>query len=283
MRPTIAWPDGKKIACLITVAFEAFEKSGKYKHDPEVKVNFTALSHSHFGGRVGVWRLMEIFQHYDVKATFLVNGKAAELWPQAAKAIADAGHELAGYGYTSEIPAWTMTAERQLEDIRRTRDLIQRSAGVKPVGWVSPGDVFTPHTLDLLAQEGFIWNGDPADDDNPYLVSVKGKRLCIIPDLDCGDDFSAWEGGLMCGDDFFQGFQTTFDYLYQDALRGKSVMLAPLVHAELGGRPNIAYALTKMIRYAREFGDLVWFPTRRQVAEHCLKSGKTAETFHPAV
>jgi hypothetical protein len=39
-----------------------------------------------------------------------------------------------------------------------------------------------------------------------------------------------------------------------------------IVHAELGGRPNIAAAFEQMLRYARQYQDEVWIPLRREVA-----------------
>lgn len=279
MRPTIQWPDGKKICCLFGVAFEAFQKSGKFKSSPEVKLNLTALSHSHYGGRAGVWRLLEIFDRYGVRASFATNGLAVELWPEAARAIHAGGHEIAGHGYTNEKPMYEMSPEEEREDIRKTTRIIEEATGYRPVGWASPGNMYTAHTLDYIAQESYIWSGDPIDDDNPYVVTVNGRRLCVVPKLNYANDFRAWGGGLMCGDDFFLGWRTTFDYLYQEALRGKTGTISVVCHAELGGRPHMAYGLTKMIRYAKEFSDLVWFPTRREVAQHCLAQVKEPEEF----
>ena len=34
----------------------------------------------------------------------------------------------------------------------------------------------TEHTLELLADEGFLWHGDAVNDDAPYLIDVKGRN-----------------------------------------------------------------------------------------------------------
>jgi peptidoglycan/xylan/chitin deacetylase (PgdA/CDA1 family) len=284
MRPTIPLPDGKKICAIFGVAYEAFTKSGKFKSDPEIKVNFTGLSHSHYGGRVGVWRLMELYDRYDAKGSFVTNGLAVQLWPEAAKAIVAAGHEMAGHGWTNEVPMYKMTPEEERADVKNTTEIIEKTTGKRPVGWASPGNMYTAHTLNIIAENGYIWSGDPIDDDNPYVVTVNGgkHKLCVVPKFNYANDFRAWGGGLMCGDDFYLGWRTTFDYLVQEALRGKTGTISVVCHAELGGRPHMAYAVAKMLRTCKEYQELVWNPTRSELAAHCLKHAKNPEAFVPA-
>jgi hypothetical protein len=42
-----------------------------------------------------------------------------------------------------------------------------------------------------------------------------------------------------------------------------------LVHAELGGRPYMAYAFEKMIRYVRQHDDVVWHATVTRSPSMC--------------
>jgi len=54
-----------------------------------------------------------------------------------------------------------------------------------------------------------------------------------------------------------------------------------IVHAELGGRPNIAVAFEQMLRYAKQYQDEVWIQLRREVADHLLASNLPAEPYRP--
>ena len=54
-----------------------------------------------------------------------------------------------------------------------------------------------------------------------------------------------------------------------------------IVHAELGGRPNIACALEDMIRYVKQYRDQVWIPLRREMADYLLSSNLPAEPYRP--
>ena len=55
-----------------------------------------------------------------------------------------------------------------------------------------------------------------------------------------------------------------------------------IVHAELGGRPNIACALEQMIRYVKQYQEQVWIPLRREMADYLLTASKLpAEPYRP--
>jgi hypothetical protein len=43
----------------------------------------------------------------------------------------------------------------------------------------------------------------------------------------------------------------------------------------------MAHAFEKMIRYVRQHDDLVWFPTRDEIAEHVLANTNEAEPYSP--
>ena len=67
-QPTLQWPDGRRVCCTFRVAYEAFRKSGRFKKNSKIAVNVTSLSHANYGGAVGIWRLMDIFDRHQIKA-----------------------------------------------------------------------------------------------------------------------------------------------------------------------------------------------------------------------
>ena len=96
--PALQWPDGKLVCCTFRVAYEAFRKSGRFKKSSQIDVNVTSLSHANYGGAVGIWRLMDIFDRHHIPATIGANGLAVEKWPETIKALHQAGHEIAKIG-----------------------------------------------------------------------------------------------------------------------------------------------------------------------------------------
>jgi peptidoglycan/xylan/chitin deacetylase (PgdA/CDA1 family) len=281
-QPTLQWPDGRRVCCTFRVAYEAFRKSGRFKKDAKIPLNVASLSHANYGGAVGIWRLMDLFDRTGIKATIGANGLAVEKWPETIKALHQAGHEIASHGMTNDHHMTDLSPEQQREEVRGCTRVIEECVGVRPVGWAGPANLHTPDTLGILADEGYRWFGDAFDDDVPYVADVNGKRIAVIPKLNYANDWRAWSGGLGNASTYFEGFKTSFDFIYQEALRGRAGAMDVIVHAELGGRPNIAAAFEQMIRYVKQYQDDVWIPTRRELADYLLSSSNLpAEPYRP--
>jgi len=281
-KPMLNWPNGKLICCTFRVAYEAFRKSGRFKRSNKTDVNVTSLSHANYGGAVGIWRLMDLFDRTQIPATIGANGLAVEKWPETIRAMHRAGHEIAAHGMTNDQDMAELTPDEQRREARDCIRVIENCIGERPVGWVGPGNLHTAETLGIVAEEGYTWFGDAFDDDVPYVAEVSGKRIAVIPKLNYANDWRAWSGGLGNATTYFEGFKTSFDFIYQEALRGRAGTMDVIVHAELGGRPNIACALEQMIRYVKQYQEQVWIPLRREVADYLLSSSNLpAEPYRP--
>ena len=270
MRRIVHWPNNKKICATFTVAFEAYTRAGHFKTLDLPGVNLFSISHADYGGNAGIWRIMEVLERANARATIDINGLAVEKWPDATRALHRAGHELAGHAYTNEVKMTLLSPAEQRADIRKVTHLIAECVGERPVGWVSPGGNHTEETLGILAEEGYTWCGDRCDDDPPYVVEVGGRRIVIIPKHWFFNDLRGWNGGGLGGAEAFDAFKYGFDFVYQEALRGRPGRIDALVHAELGGRPYMAHAFEKMVQYCKQFADDLWLPSRKEIAEYML-------------
>lgn len=247
-RRSIRWPDDKKLCVTFTIALEAFNKEGSFKKWPGLDVNLHSISHSNYGGRAGIWRLMEIMERNDVRSTILLNGLAAQRWPEAVKTLHSLGHELAGHGMTNEIHMTALSTGRQREEVRQVRSVVEAVTGCPPVGWMGPGGgMHTLETLGILASEGFSWSGDQCDDDVPYVVEQDGNAIVIIPKLWFHNDKNVWNMGATSGHTAFEAFKEGFDYAYSEARNGRPGRVDATVHAEYSGRPYLAPNFDRMI------------------------------------
>lgn len=79
----------------------------------------------------------------------------------------------------------------------------------------------------------------------------------------------------------FEAFKEGFDFVYQEALRGRSGRIDATVHAEYAGRPYIAPGFEKMIRYVESFGDDVRIATCHDMAAYMLKTNLKGEPYRP--
>jgi peptidoglycan/xylan/chitin deacetylase (PgdA/CDA1 family) len=233
--------------------------------------NLISISHANYGGNAGIWRIMEILDRHKAHATIDINGLAVERWPEATVALHKAGHEIAGHGYTNEVKMATLKPDEQRAEIDKVTRIIAQATGQRPVGWVSPGGNHTPETMEILSDAGYTWWGDPCDDDVTYVRSENGKRICVIPKQWFFNDLRAWNGGGLSGAEAFDAFKYGFDFVYQEAKRGRAGRIDALVHAELGGRPYIAHAFERMVAYCKQHEDEIWFASRAEIAEFMLK------------
>ena len=154
--PVISWPGDALVAVSLVVEFEeGAERSPLYGDDgPEVSPQpvrpqgsgraWTIESTFEYGSRRGIWRLMDIFDKHDIKATFFCSGAALEANPQAARSITQRGHEAAGHGYRW-LPSYELSRDEEKADMERAVEAIQETSGQRPVGWHSRApSVHTP-------------------------------------------------------------------------------------------------------------------------------------------
>jgi peptidoglycan/xylan/chitin deacetylase (PgdA/CDA1 family) len=283
MRRIVHWPGNKKICATFTVAFEAYVRGGHHKTTEVPGVNMVAVSHASYGGNAGIWRIMEILERNKARATIDINGLAAERWPEATLALSRAGHEIAGHGYTNEIKMTMLSPEEQRAEIRKVTSIVTDVTGKRPVGWVSPGGNHTEETMGILADEGYLWWGDRCDDDPPYVETVNDKPMVVIPKHWFFNDLRGWNGGGLGGAEAFQAFKYSFDFVYEEAQRGRPGRIDALVHAELGGRPYMAHAFERMVQYCKRFEEELWLPTRDEIADFMLKRDDAARELSAAV
>src|ERR1700743_1640870 len=85
------WPAGARIAVNFTADFDAMLLR-RLLNEPPMQ-----LAKGEFGGRVGIWRLIELFDAHHIKATIFTPGRICELYPQALRAAVRSGHEIADH------------------------------------------------------------------------------------------------------------------------------------------------------------------------------------------
>jgi polysaccharide deacetylase family protein (PEP-CTERM system associated) len=105
-------------------------------------------------------RLLQLFESYEVRATFFVLGWVAERFPQLVARIAAAGHEVASHGYNHRL-VYDQTPKAFRDDVRRAKDLLESAAGLPVSGYRAPSYSITPRSLwaiDILIEEGYRYD-----------------------------------------------------------------------------------------------------------------------------
>lgn len=278
--PNPNWPDQARIAISFVLNYEEGGERCVLHGDKESEAFLSEMpgaqalegvrhmsmeSCYEYGSRAGVWRLLRLFQKYDIPLTIFAVAMAVERHPEVAKAMAEAGHEICSHGYRWIDYQYTDLAEER-DHLQRAIDIIQQVTGERPLGWYTGRT--GPNTRQLVMEEGgFMYDSDAYDDDLPYWLDNNGKGHLVIPyTLDVNDMRFATAQGFNSGEQFYQYLKDTFDTLYAEGEEAPKMMSVGL-HCRLIGRPGRIAALERFLAYANSH-DKVWFTRRIDIAKH---------------
>jgi peptidoglycan/xylan/chitin deacetylase (PgdA/CDA1 family) len=217
-----------------------------------------------FGLRVGIWRLMEIFDKYGVRPTIALNAKVCQAYPQIIQAGV-AGHwDWIGQGLSNQQPLAGLSEEQERSIISQTIELISAATGRDLKGWLGPDLAETVNTPDLLAEAGLSYTCDWCNDEQPYPIPVRNGKLISMPYSMEVNDVLVWGSKGQSGEDFFDLIRDQFDILYRDGERSGRVMSISL-HPHLAGQAFRSKWVEKALDYITGH-QYVWCTTATEIA-----------------
>jgi len=275
--PDPQWPNGARLALSFVLNYEEggertiLEGDGEsesFLHEvvgapPTIgRRNLNTESMFEYGSRAGFWRIHRIFTSHGLPLTVYAVGQALERNPDAARAMVDAGWEVASHGYRwIDYIEWDEDAER--EHFRLAIEAIEKTCGQRPVGWYTGR--LSDNTRRLVVETGgFLYDSDSYADELPYWVEVEGQDHLVIPyTLDNNDMKFMSTNGFVTSSQFLEYLVDAFEQLHADGGRMMSVGL----HCRIVGRPGRAPALDRFLAHVKQKGD-VWVTTRAEIAKH---------------
>jgi peptidoglycan/xylan/chitin deacetylase (PgdA/CDA1 family) len=273
--PDFMWPGNKKMGVVFRMAYEwwsdgAWPGIGPMGNPLKGGVpDLNAVGWAEYGHRRGVERVLEIFERHNVKASILVCGIMAERYPEEVKHIASLGHDIVAHSYAMDIIPALLDEKQELDNIKRTTDLIANVIGSKPKGWISPRSTPSVRTARLLAQEGYMWHSDTLNDDLPYLVDFGDTSIVAVPGTMEVNDLPLFMRHGQPPRVMVEIFEDWLEYVRKWETR--AIKIDPTVHAHVFGRPAGAGAFHRILEIATQAPD-VWVCTRSEMVEHFLKS-----------
>ena len=278
----IQWPNKAKIAINFVINYEEGAELTPVNGDHESELygcdfpfaeksqgvrNYSVESFYEYGSRVGIWRLIRLFDQFHIPLTFFITGYALTLNTQLANYLTNNDHEVAGHGWRW-IDYAKETKRTELKHICLCIDTLEQLTGKRPQGWYTGRRSLNTRDL-LIMIGGFLYDSDSYADDLPY----KENNHLIIPySLDCNDFRFATSPGFATGNDFFNQLKNTFDCLYQEPYNS---MMTIGLHPRLSGKPGRCLALNQFINYIQQFKD-IWICKRIDIAKHWLSNHNAA-------
>jgi peptidoglycan/xylan/chitin deacetylase (PgdA/CDA1 family) len=249
------WPAQRPLAISMSVMLEGWAEGSAPGIGPMGNPlkpgvpDLQALSWAEYGPKVGTWRLLDLLDREGVRAVFYTSGVVAERYPDLPAAIAGRGHVVAAHGWSQGTLPPYLSLEAEQADIARCVDVLTRTAGRHPHGWLSPRCTPSTVTSRLLARAGFRWHADMFDADLPYRIETEEGALSGMPFTMEVNDMPLY---VRYGNEP-EAFTRTLARILDgwEGLGNPFACLDITVHAHIFGRPYGAIALLDSLALVR--------------------------------
>jgi peptidoglycan/xylan/chitin deacetylase (PgdA/CDA1 family) len=226
----------------------------------------SAISRGEFGP-IGVRRIREVLDEFEVKGSFFTPGHTAVSYPDTVESLVADGHEIGHHGWVHEVLSPLSEGEER-SFIERGLEALESVTGARPNGFRAPGWDLSYRTVDLLVEYEFSYDSSMMGNDfSPYwcrsgdIVSIDAPfvfgdsvDLVEIPVAWHLDDFPFFEfvpgvpnlAGLRRLEDVLEIWKAEFTYLYEHVGEGCMVVT---MHPQSTGRGHRILLLSQFIEF----------------------------------
>jgi peptidoglycan/xylan/chitin deacetylase (PgdA/CDA1 family) len=272
-RPDYSWPGGKRLAMYVALNIETFGfgvDCGPVLGPALPMPDHKNWSWREYGNRVGVWRLLELFDELGLPAAHNVNAYLYETHPAVFEAIRQRGDELVGHGRTNSERPGSRPEEEERNLITEATAAIARHEGRPPRGWMTPLQNESRVTPDLIKEAGYRYILDWPCDDQPFWMRTRAGPLLNVPyPAECND----YTPIVYLHHDPLQFVATVvrqFEEMIEQSTR-QPLVFALSLHTMIFGQPHRLRALRDGLRriHAHPNFDRVWLTRPGDIAAYC--------------
>ena len=279
-RAPLKFPDDANVALIFTINVEYWEPFRPGQKEPLFPGGPATIPHSlpgdvldtanwtwrEYGQRIGIWRLMDVFDAMAVAPSCTCNGMILRERRRIIDAIKERRWELVPHNWAQNdlLTDYAHDPAKERAVIRRTLDTYEEVVGKPATAWLSSAIRGTQHTPAILKEFGLIAYCDYLNDDQPYLIDTTHGPIVCIPYSNDVNDFNMFARGGLSTRDGLEMLRLCFDQLHAEGAETGRIMNVGL-HPHVIGQPHRIAALREFIEYVRSKPG-VWFPTREQMA-----------------
>jgi peptidoglycan-N-acetylglucosamine deacetylase len=264
------WPGGAR--CAIALSFDSDHETNELREGGE---SIGKLSQGQYGNRQGIPRILDILRRHDVKASFYVPAVTALLYPDEQRQVAADGHEVALHGWIHErnsvLPE---PAERDL--MQRAADVLEKTAGQRPVGIRTPSWDFSPSTLAIARDMGLLYDSSLMADVDCYELLLDGAPTGVVelPVEWIRDDAVYFNMNRFAGLRPYTPPADVFDIFRREleAAHAEGGIFQLTMHPHISGYRSRIWILEEIIKHAKGLGQ-VWFATHADIVRHAKAHG----------
>ena len=279
-RRPLRFPNGARLAVILTINLEYWEKFRPGQKEPLFTGGPMTIPHPlpgdvwdtanwtwrEYGQRVGVWRLIDVFDEAGVKPSCTVNGMIMTERKRIVDAVNQRGWELVPHNWAQNDLLTYYAGKPELERavIKRTLEQYVRAIGRPAQAWLSSALRGTVYTPAFLKEFGLIAYCDYLNDDQPYLIQTTHGPIVCVPYSNDINDFNLFARGGMSASAGLETLKLCFDQLYAESAASGRLMNFGM-HPHVMGQAHRIGALRDFIGYAKSH-EGVWFASREEIA-----------------
>jgi peptidoglycan/xylan/chitin deacetylase (PgdA/CDA1 family) len=275
-RPQLTWPRNARVAFCVLLHLEYWEllaDETSYK-DPRFTGEFGSYipdyrtwTQREFGNRVGIFRVLDVLDRYQIRAGVAVNALAAERYPFLIEQFKKRNYEFIAHGNSANrMITSAMSEADETAEIARSIAAIEKAAGVTPKGWLGQDYGESQRTPKLLADAGFDYVLDWPNDDQPYAMKV-GRKFVAIPNQPEWDDVQQLWLRRINTTRYPELVGDAFELLHREG----GQMFSLSVHPWLMGMAHRIKYLDEALRRIERFGN-IWQATPGDIARHYMQT-----------
>jgi peptidoglycan/xylan/chitin deacetylase (PgdA/CDA1 family) len=264
------WPNGARAAVMLSFDVDNETVALRFG-EPTVGT----LSQAEYGARVGLERIIKLLDQHKIPATFFIPSVSLALTPSMGALIQKSGrNEIGVHGWIHEMNAnLPDSVERRL--VKKAIAELTEMTGTKPVGYRAPSWNFSPNTLSILRDNGFLYESSLMSDDRAYELMQDGKPTGIVElpvqwILDDAPLFDPVGARYASPREIAQVWIDEFDKAYEEG-----TMLLLTMHPHISGHRSRIVALELLIAHIEAKGaGKVWWATHKDVAAYVRGEAK---------
>jgi peptidoglycan/xylan/chitin deacetylase (PgdA/CDA1 family) len=255
-RPKINWPGAAKLALWVNVGLQFFplnQQGNPFVVPGGMTMPYPDLRHftlRDYGNRVGIYRFLQAFDRYSIKATFAFNTELAERVPYLLQRINERGDEILCHGWNMDsLHYGGLDREEEAELVERSLSRLRELSGQDVRGWISPARNESEHTPELLAGNGVRYFCDWVNDDMPYRFHTDSGELIAMPLSNELEDRFVLMNNLHSEQSWLEQVCDACDCLLGEAEQQGGRILGLNIHPWMLGQPHRIGKLEQALEY----------------------------------
>lgn len=282
----MTWPGGARSAVVVTVDLDGEEFW--LRIHPSAADRPKTLSLGTYGIRRGTPRLLDLFDAYDVPATWFVPGHTAERHPETVREIHRRGHEIAGRAMGDETLADLDAAEIG-SAVERSGEILRGLTGERPRGFRPPPGRVADGLAPVLAERGVTWTSGMFGDDLPYFLEQDGRPTSVVEVPwrweHADHPYFAYNSGVVSfppGRSRIAGYDAVLAEWTAafDAYHERGLCFVLVLEPQVIGKPGRLLLLERLLAHIRATPD-VWVAPGHAVAGHWRTLATANDPAHP--